>query len=132
MGMQRLHQGLAPLTVGLTQLAHMGGVMPAIHEGRHGRLQQLITIAVEVSTRCGEQLGQRRGQHHEAQPDARKHGLAEAAQINHAVAFARIGIHPLQRRHRRAVVAKLAVVIVFQQQGAMRAGISQPGLATCQ
>ncbi len=83
--------------------------MSLCHEIGHDRLHEHLAAAIQFGNPDCKRRGQRFRHHHEADAEAREHGLAEGAHIQHAV----VGIHALQRCQRPAAVTEFAVVIVF-------------------
>ncbi|WP_373848603.1 hypothetical protein, partial [Achromobacter insuavis] len=90
--------------------------MAVRHEIRQRRLQVQLPRPIDAGAGARERFGHLRRHHHVAHAQAREHGLAEGAHVDHPA----VGVQALQRRDRRAVVAELAVVVVLEHPQAAR------------
>ena len=111
---QRPDQTVAALLIANLHAGEMRAIAAAAHHfGQRGLLEPGIAV-VEQRLRSADGLGDARRRGDEAEPQPGPERLREGAEIDRAVRRRR-----RDRRQRRSVIAKIAVVIVFEQIAAV-------------
>ncbi len=111
---ERLGERIALLAIEQAHAADMRGKIALLHELRNDGLLQRRGLAVDQIARADESVHQGSRHHGVADAQARKQRLVERTDIDHLLGI----IEALQGSQRRAGIAKLAGVIILEDEGA--------------